>query len=192
MDNTNTCNWALTSVVMRHYHDTEWGIPVHDEQKLFEFLILDAFQAGLSWSTILNKRQHFRYAFDEFDWKKVARYNEAKELELLQNKGIIRNKLKVKAAITNAKAFIKIREEFGSFDTYLWAFVNHKTIVNHYTTMTEVPAVSAEAEALSKDLKKRGFKFVGPTIIYAFMQAAGLVNDHLVSCKRHKEVMAFY
>ncbi len=192
MDNTNTCNWALTTDAMRHYHDTEWGVPVHDEQKLFEFLILDAFQAGLSWSTILNKRQHFREAFDGFDWEKVAVYNEAKELELLQNKGIIRNKLKVKAAITNAKAFIKIREEFGSFDTYLWAFVNHKPIVNHFKTMGDVPAVSPQAEALSKDLKKRGFKFVGPTIIYAFMQAAGLVNDHLVCCKRHKEVMAFY
>lgn len=192
MDNTNTCNWALTSNVMRLYHDTEWGIPVHDDQKLFEFLILDAFQAGLSWSTILNKRQHFRDAFDGFDWEKIAVYTEAKELELLQNKGIIRNKLKVKAAITNAKAYIKIREEFGSFDTYLWAFVNHKPIVNHFETMAQVPAVSAQAEALSKDLKKRGFKFVGPTIIYAFMQAAGLVNDHLVSCKRHKAVMAFY
>lgn len=192
MDNTNTCNWALTSDVMHLYHDTEWGIPVHDERKLFEFLILDAFQAGLSWSTILNKRQHFRDAFDGFDWKKVAKYNIAKEQELLQNKGIIRNKLKVKAAISNAKAFIKIREEFGSFDTYLWAFVNHKPIVNHYTTMADVPAVSAEAEALSRDLRKRGFKFVGPTIIYAFMQAAGLVNDHLVSCRRHKEVMASY
>lgn len=192
MDNTNTCNWALTTDAMRHYHDTEWGVPVHDEQKLFEFLILDAFQAGLSWSTILNKRQHFRAAFDGFDWEKVAIYNEAKELELLQNKGIIRNKLKVKAAITNAKAFIKIREEFGSFDTYLWAFVNHKPIVNHFITMADVPAVSPQAEAISKDLKKRGFKFVGPTIIYAFMQAAGLVNDHLVCCKRHKEVMEFY
>ncbi len=192
MDNTNTCNWALTSNVMRLYHDTEWGIPVHDDQKLFEFLILDAFQAGLSWSTILNKRQHFRDAFDGFDWEKIAVYTEAKELELLQNKGIIRNKLKVKAAITNAKAYIKIREEFGSFDTYLWAFVDHKPIVNHFETMAQVPAVSAQAEALSKDLKKRDFKFVGPTIIYAFMQAAGLVNDHLVSCRRHKEVMAFY
>ena len=192
MDEPNTCNWALTTDAMRHYHDTEWGVPVHDDQKLFEFLILDAFQAGLSWSTILNKRQHFRDAFDAFDWKKVAVYNEAKELELLQNKGIIRNKLKVKAAITNAKAFIKIREEFGSFDTYLWAFVNHEPIVNHYKTMGDVPAVNPQAEALSKDLKKHGFKFVGPTIIYAFMQAAGLVNDHLVSCNRHKEVMAFY
>lgn len=192
MDNTNTCNWALTSNVMRLYHDTEWGIPVHDDQKLFEFLILDAFQAGLSWSTILNKRQHFKDAFDGFDWEKIAVYTEAKELELLQNKGIIRNKLKVKAAITNAKAFIKIREEFGSFDTYLWAFVNHKPIINHFKTMADVPAVTDQAEALSKDLKKRGFKFVGSTIIYAFMQAAGLVNDHLVSCTRHKEVVAFY
>lgn len=192
MDNTNTCNWALTTDAMRHYHDTEWGVPVHDEQKLFEFLILDTFQAGLSWSTILNKRQHFREAFDAFDWEKVAVYNKDKELELLQNKGIIRNKLKVKAAITNAKAFIKIREEYGSFDTYLWAFVNHKPIVHHFKTMGDVPAISPQAEALSKDLKKRGFKFVGSTIIYAFMQAAGLVNDHIVSCKRHKEVMAFY
>lgn len=131
-------------------------------------------------------------AFDGFNWKKVAQYDEPKELELLQNKGIIRNKLKVKAAITNAKAFIKIREEFGSFDTYLWAFVGNTPMVNNYKTMGEIPATNPQAEALSKDLKKRGFKFVGPTIIYAFMQAAGLVNDHLVNCRRHKEVMAFY
>lgn len=192
MDNTKTCNWALTSDVMRLYHDTEWGVPVHNDYKLFEYLILDTFQAGLSWSTILNKRQHFKDCFDGFDWEKIAVYNHAKELELLQNKGIIRNKLKVKAAISNAKAYIKIREEFGSFDTYLWAFANHKPIVNHFETMSQVPAVSTQAEVLSKDLKKRGFKFVGSTIIYAFMQAAGLVNDHLLGCRRHKEVMAFY
>ncbi|SMO33510.1 DNA-3-methyladenine glycosylase I [Saccharicrinis carchari] len=192
MDDNNTCNWALTSKAMLHYHNHEWAVPVHDDRKLFEFLILDAFQAGLSWSTILNKRDNFRMAFDGFNWKKVAQYDEPKELELLQNKGIIRNKLKVKAAITNAKAFIKIREEFGSFDTYLWAFVGNTPMVNNYKTMGEIPATNPQAEALSKDLKKRGFKFVGPTIIYAFMQAAGLVNDHLVNCRRHKEVMAFY
>lgn len=192
MDNNTTCNWALTSDVMRQYHDTEWGIPQHNDQKLFEFLILDAFQAGLSWSTILNKRQNFRDAFDEFDYQKVAVYNEAKVLELLKNEGIIRNKLKIKAAITNAKAFIKVIEEFGSFDTYFWAFVNHKPIVNHRKTMSDVPVFNIQAEAISKDLKKRGFKFVGPTIIYSILQAAGLVNDHLIGCKRHKEVMAFY
>lgn len=177
---------------MLHYHDTEWGIAVHDDQKLFEFLLLEAFQAGLSWSTILNKRENFSEAFNNFDWQEIAKYNEVKELELLQNKGIIRHKLKIKGAISNAQAFIKVRQEFGSFDSYLWAFVDHKPIVNHFKAMSDIPTTTSEAERLSKDLKKRGFKFVGATVIYAFMQATGMVNDHLTNCKRHKEVMAFY
>ncbi len=192
MNNSETCDWCVGSKLMQQYHDTEWGVPVHDDRKLFEFILLDSFQAGLSWSTILNKREHFKLAFDNFDWIKISQYSDSKELELLQNKGIIRNKLKIKATISNAKAFIKVREEFGSFDSYIWNFVNNQPIVNQFKTSDEIPAVSEEAELISKDLKKRGFKFVGPTIIYAFMQAAGLVNDHLISCKRHQEVQTYY
>ncbi|MGQ1787773.1 MULTISPECIES: DNA-3-methyladenine glycosylase I [unclassified Saccharicrinis] len=192
MDKHETCQWGTTSEIMLQYHNTEWGVPVHDDRKLFEYLILDAFQAGLSWSTILNKRENFRKAFDHFDWKKIALYSESKEAELLQDSGIIRNKLKVKAAITNAQAFMKVIEEHGSFDAYIWRFVGNKPIVNQFKTMSDIPAVSPEAEVMSKDLKKRGFKFVGPTIIYAFMQAAGMVNDHIINCKRHEEVKALY
>jgi len=190
--NINICDWALVNEKMIAYHDTEWGVPVHNDLKLFEFLILDAFQAGLSWSTILNKRENFRLAFDKFDWKIVAEYDEAKIESLLNDQGIIRNKLKIKAAVTNAKYFQKVVEEFGSFDKYLWGFIDNKTIVNQHKTMSDIPAVSKEAEIISKDLKKRGFKFVGPTIIYAFMQAAGLVNDHIISCKRYEEVKTHY
>ena len=192
MDNTESCDWGNTSTIMKHYHDTEWGVPVHNDRKHFEFLILDGFQAGLSWSTILNKRESFRKAFDDFDWEKVAVYSDSKESDLLQNKNIIRNKLKIKATITNAKAFIKVREEFGSFDKYIWAFFDNKPIINHHKKMSDIPAVTPMAEVISKDLKKRGFKFVGPTIIYAYMQAAGMVNDHIVSCNRYKEVMQYY
>jgi len=182
------CGWSDDSDMMRHYHDTEWGVPVHDDRKLFEFLILDGFQAGLSWSIVLKKRDAFRAAFDNFDPHRVAIYDEIKISSLLENPGIVRNRLKVNAAVTNARAFLKVQEEFGSFDTYFWSFVNGKMIVNTWETLGQIPAVTREAEVMSKDLKQRGFKFVGPTICYAVMQSAGLVNDHLVSCFRYREV----
>ncbi|MFP4024980.1 MAG: DNA-3-methyladenine glycosylase I [Thiohalospira sp.] len=182
------CGWAKKPLDIE-YHDNEWGVPVHDDQKLFEFLVLDAFQAGLSWSTILAKRENFRKAFDQFDYQKIARYDQKKIDMLLQDAGIIRNKLKINAAISNAKAFLKVQEGFGSFGQYIWTFTDGKTIVNQWKEMIEVPATSKESDAMSKDLKKRGFKFVGSTICYAFMQAAGMVNDHLVSCFRYKEVL---
>ncbi len=182
------CAWTGNNQYHIEYHDNEWGVPVHDDQKLFEFLVLDAFQAGLSWLTILKKRENFREAFDDFDYNKIVCYDEKKEQKLLNNKGIIRNKLKIKATITNAATFIKVQEEFGSFDTYIWSFVNNKTIKNTYKKTEDIPATSKESDAVSKDLKKRGFKFVGSVICYAFMQAAGLVNDHEVSCFRYKEV----
>lgn len=182
------CAWTRNNQFHIEYHDNEWGVPVHDDQKLFEFLVLDAFQAGLSWLTILKKRENFREAFDDFDYNKIADYDEKKEQELINNKGIIRNKLKIKATITNASAFIKVQKEFGSFDTYIWSFVNNKTIKNTYKKIEDIPAASKESDAVSKDLKKRGFKFVGSVICYALMQAAGLVNDHEVSCFRYNEV----
>ena len=182
------CTWTNNNPYNIEYHDNEWGVPVHDDKKLFEFLVLDAFQAGLSWLTMLKKRENFRKAFDDFNYVKIARYDEKKEEELLQDKGIIRNKLKIKATISNAKAFIKIQEEFGSFDKYIWAFTGNKTIKNSYKTIEEIPATSKESDAVSKDLKQRGFKFVGSTICYAFMQAAGMINDHEVSCFRYNEV----
>jgi len=184
----NRCDWAKKPLEIE-YHDNEWGIPVHDDRKLFEFLVLDGFQAGLSWSTILAKRDNFSKAFDDFDYKKIVQYDEKKIESLLQDAGIIRNKLKIKAAISNARAFLKVQEEFGSFDRYIWSFTDGKTMVNHWRTMEEVPATSKESDAMSKDLKKRGFKFVGSTICYAFMQAAGMINDHLVTCFRYKEVL---
>ena len=173
---------------MKEYHNTEWGTPVHDDSKLFEFLVLDAFQAGLSWLTILKKRENFRKAFDNFDYNKIAKYDEKKYDKLMNDAGIIRNKLKIKAAITNAMMFIDIQKEFGSFDKYIWQFVDSKTIHNRWKTMKEIPAKTAVSDLMSGDLKKRGFKFVGSTICYAFMQAAGLVNDHVVGCYRYKEV----
>jgi DNA-3-methyladenine glycosylase I len=183
------CDWpGTTDSKMIDYHDKEWGVPVHDDLKLFEFLLLDAFQAGLSWSTIIQKRHNFRSAFDNFDYKKIAKYSETKIEALLQDAGIIRNKLKVRSSVTNAQLFIKLQEEFGSFDSYIWQFTEGKTIVNKWKTMNEIPATSPESDAMSKDLKKRGFKFVGSTICYAFMQAAGMVNDHTVDCFRYKEV----
>lgn len=177
------CTWAEQSGDLdKEYHDTEWGRPLHDDQKLFEFLILEGAQAGLSWSTVLKKRENYRKAFDQFDPKKVAQYDDKKVEELLQNEGIIRNKLKVASAIRNAKAFLEIQKEFGSFDAYIWQFVGGKPKINSWKSLREIPATTKESDAMSKDLKKRGFNFVGSTICYAFMQATGMVNDHEVSC----------
>jgi len=182
MEQKNRCKWCVGIDIYEKYHDEEWGVPVYDDQKLFEFLILETFQAGLSWITILKKRENFRLAFDHFDYLKVALYTEDKIQELIQNAGIIRNQLKIRAAITNANLFIKIQEEFGSFSNYIWAFTDNKPIVNTPNSLKEVPATSAISDKLSKDLKKRGFKFVGSTVIYAHMQATGMVNDHLADC----------
>ena len=180
------CGWANTELSIR-YHDEEWGVPVHDERTLFEFLILEGAQAGLSWNTILNKRQNYRKAFDGFDPSQIASYDRRKIEKLLQDPGIVRNKLKIGAAVENAKAFLRTQEEFGSFDRYIWQFVDGKPRVNAPKSMKQVPASTAESDAMSKDLKKRGFKFVGSTICYAFMQATGIVNDHVVDCFRYKE-----
>jgi len=182
------CTWPANDELMLQYHDTEWGVPVHDDKKHFEFLVLDCFQAGLSWKTILHRRKHFKKAFASFDVKKVAKFDEDKVLELMQNAGIIRNKLKITGTIKNAKAFIEIQKEFGSFDKYIWQFVNNKTIVTKVKQSSDIRATSPESDAMSIALKKRGLTFVGSTICYAYMQAAGLVNDHLVSCSRFKEV----
>jgi len=168
------------------YHDDEWGVPVHDDRTLFEFLILEGAQAGLSWATILKRRDGYRKAFSNFDVQQIAQYDETKVQELLLDEGIIRNKLKVRGAINNAARFIEVQQEFGTFDKYIWSFVNNHPIINHWKTMTEVPATTPESDALSKDLKKRGFKFVGSTIMYAYMQACGLVNDHTIDCYRYK------
>ena len=184
----NRCGWTNQDLLMIQYHDSEWGVPVHDDRLLFEFIVLDAFQAGLSWSTILKKRENFRVALDNFEVAKIAEYPEQKYISLIQDSGIIRNKLKIKSTINNAKAFLKIQAEFGSFDRYIWQFVGGKTIINQWKTLKELPARTAESDAMSADLKKRGFGFVGSTICYAFMQAAGIVNDHLVSCFRHHEI----
>ncbi len=181
------CNWK-DDELMNTYHDQEWGVPLHNDQKLFEYLVLDAFQAGLSWRTVLYKRENFRKAFDNFDYKKIALYDEAKIEELMLNKGIIRNKLKINSAVTNAISFMKVQDEFGSFDNYIWSFVNNKPLVNKWINLNEIPARTKESDAMSKDMNQRGFKFVGSTICYAFMQAAGLVNDHIVSCFRHNQL----
>lgn len=182
------CEWAGTDPLMVAYHDTEWGVPVHDDRLLFEHLILDGAQAGLSWMTILKKRENYRRAFDHFDARKIAAYDERKLEALLADPGIIRNRQKVTSAISNARAFVSVQEEFGSFDAYIWRFVGGAPIKNGWRTDGEIPAASPESEAMSKDLKKRGFKFVGPTICYAFMQASGMVNDHVVDCFRYDEV----
>ena len=183
----NRCDWgARPDELMMAYHDEEWGVPVHDDRKQFEFLTLESAQAGLSWSTVLRKRENYRRAFADFDPEKVARFNAKKIERLLADPGIIRNRLKVTAAVNNARAFLAVREEFGTFDEYLWDFVDGRPIQNRVKTMKQMPATSKESDALSKDLKQRGFKFVGSTIIYAHMQAVGMVNDHLVSCFRHK------
>ncbi|MFA5010497.1 MAG: DNA-3-methyladenine glycosylase I [Ignavibacteria bacterium] len=186
--NIKDCEWTGNNPLMIEYHDKEWGVPLHDDRKLFEFIILDAFQAGLSWNTIINKRKNFKKAFDNFNVKKIAKYDEKKYELLMNDAGIIRNQLKIRATITNAKAFLKVQKEFGSFDKYIWQFTGGKTIVNKWKTLKEIPAKTKESDAMSKDLLTRGFKFVGSTICYAFMQAAGMVNDHLVSCSRYKEV----
>lgn len=182
------CAWCLKFDQYVQYHDEEWGVPVHDDLTHFEFLILEGAQAGLSWSTILKKREGYREAFANFDPQKVARFTEAKLEKLLLNPAIVRNRLKVFAAVNNAKCFIEVQKEFGSFDQYIWSFVKHKPIVNKWKSLKEIPATSPESDALSKDLIKRGFKFVGSTVMYAHMQACGLVNDHLVDCWRYKLV----
>jgi DNA-3-methyladenine glycosylase I len=185
--NMTRCTWAKTPLDMA-YHDTEWGVPVHDDRTLFEFLILEGAQAGLSWNTILKKRPRYREVFDYFDPAKVALYDEVKVAALLADPGIVRNRLKVAAAIINAQQFIKVQTEFGSFDRYLWSFVDGKPIINHWSTHADIPARTEISNRLSKDLQKRGFKFVGSTICYAMMQAVGLVNDHTLACYRHAQL----
>jgi len=182
------CDWPKDDTLYIEYHDKEWGVPVYDDNKLFEFLILETFQAGLSWITILRKRENFRKAFDYFDYKKIAKYTEAKFESLLLDKGIIRNKLKIKATISNAKAFMEIQKEFGSFSKYIWNFVDGKPIKNEFSLMSELPENTELSDLISKDLKKRGFKFVGSTVVYAHMQATGMVNDHVKDCFRYLEV----
>lgn len=179
------CNWPGEDTLMRAYHDDEWGKPLHDDCKIFEFMVLDAFQAGLSWRTILYKRENFRLAFDNYNAEKIALYDETKIQSLMQDASIVRNQAKIRATVANAKVFLQIQAEFGTFDKYIWQFTNGKTIDNHPKSNAEIPAKSAESDAMSKDLLKRGFKFVGSTICYAFMQAAGMVNDHLEGCQ-HK------
>ena len=191
MSGKKRCAWAESgNELYIQYHDREWGVPVHEDRKQFEFLILEGAQAGLSWSTVLNKREGYRKAFANFDPVKVARFSEKKIETLIQNPSIIRNRLKITAAVSNARAFLAIQKEYGSFDTYIWAFVGGKPLQNRWKTMAEVPATSPESDALSKDLKQRGLKFVGSTILYAHLQAAGLVNDHLLSCFRYRECAA--
>lgn len=188
MNTKYRCGWCVGNSLYETYHDEEWGVPVYDDDTLFEFLILETFQAGLSWITILKKRENFRKAFDHFDYKKIANYRQDKVDSLLQDSGIIRNKLKVKATISNAQAFIKIQKEFGSFSNYIWGFVDGKPIKNSRESLEYVPATTEISDILSKDLKKRGFKFVGSTVIYAHMQATGMVNDHVKGCFRYDEV----
>lgn len=188
----NKCTWSLNSPIEEHYHDTEWGIPVHDDQKLFEFLILEGAQAGLSWSTILKKRDCYLTAFDSFCAEKIARYDAKKITELLNNPGIIRNRLKVNATIGNAQAFLKIQDEVGSFNQYIWQFVNHSPIDNFWKHAEDIPTQTATSILMSQALKKREFKFVGPTICYAYMQAVGMVNDHTVDCFRHQQIIKQY
>ena len=181
------CGWAKGELDIA-YHDQEWGVPVHDDRLLFEFLILEGAQAGLSWSTILKKREAYRIAFDQFDPTIVAKYGAKKQAQLLQNEGIVRNRLKIDSTIGNAKAFLEVQDEFGSFNKFIWQFVDGKPIQNHRKAMSDVPASTAESDAMSKELKKRGFRFVGSTICYAFMQATGMVNDHLIDCFRHSKL----
>jgi len=191
MDNISDkprCPWCLGDDDYIAYHDRQWGVPVHDDQLLFEFLVLEGAQAGLSWLTILKKRSGYRQAFDGFDPRKVAGYDEGKIQSLLENKGIVRNRLKIRAAVENAAAFLKIQEEYGSFDDYIWAFVEGRPLVNNWSRIEQIPTRTPVSEKMSRELKRMGFKFVGPTICYAFMQAVGMVNDHLVSCFRHAEL----
>lgn len=184
MTSEKTCEWPSNDPLMLKYHDEEWGIPLHDDQKLFEFMVLDAFQAGLSWRTVLYKRDNFRKAFHDFDPATIAKYNESDFNRLMADAGIIRNRAKINGTIENARQFLEVQKEFNSFDKYIWQFTGGKTIQNHWKSLNEIPAFSKESDAMSDDLKKRGFKFVGSTICYAFMQAAGMVNDHIVSCWR--------
>lgn len=188
----NRCEWPGADELMLAYHDEEWGVPVQNDQKWFEFMVLDTFQAGLSWRIVLNKREGFRNAFANFEVEKVAQFTPEQMEALREDKSIIRNKLKIKATVTNAQAFMRIQEEFGSFNTYIWDFVGGKPIINQFKSMKEVPAKTDLSDALSKDLYARGFKFVGSTICYAFMQAAGLVNDHRIGCYRHQEITSLY
>jgi DNA-3-methyladenine glycosylase I len=180
------CPWSLSSELMMKYHDEEWGVPIHDDRKLFEFMVLDTFQAGLSWSTILNKRENFKKAFDNFQPEKIARYSDTKIQKLLNDEGIIRNKLKIHGTLNNAKNFIKIQKEYGSFDKFIWQFTGYKTIKNRWKDVKQIPPRTAHSDAMSEALYEKGFKFVGSTICYAFMQAVGIVNDHLVKCHRYK------
>ena len=182
------CSWPANHALAIKYHDEEWGVPVHDDKIHFEFLLLDAFQAGLSWNTILNKRENFRKAFDNFDVRKIVDYNSLKINELLNDAGIIRNRLKIEAAVSNAKAFLTIQEKYGSFDSYIWRFVDGKTIVNQFTDLKNIPPKTTVSDKMSKDLIKNGFRFVGSTICYAYMQAAGMVNDHLTNCFRYYQL----
>lgn len=182
------CAWSTTDPLYIRYHDEEWGVPVHDENKLFEFLILEGAQAGLSWITVLRKRENYRKAFDGFNPEKVARYDGKKIESLLKNPGIIRNRLKINSAIGNAKAFLKVQEEFGSFDSYIWRFVKNKPIRNRWTSLKQIPAHTKESDIMSKDMVNRGFRFVGTTICYSHMQATGMVNDHITSCFRYKQL----
>ena len=188
MQNKIRCQWAGSDSLYLAYHDKEWGVPVRRDKKLFEFLILEGAQAGLSWLTVLKKRENYRKAYDQFDPQKIAHYGAKKVKELLSNDGIIRNRLKIAASITNAQAFLQAQKEFGSFSKYMWGFVGHKPIKNKFRSLNDLPATTKISDALSKDLKARGFKFVGPTIVYAHMQAVGMVNDHVVDCFRYKEV----
>ncbi len=180
------CNWVTTDELYINYHDEEWGKPVYDDQTIFEFLVLESFQAGLSWITILRKRENFRNAFDHFDYRKIVTYTDEKIEELMNNAGIVRNRLKILATINNAQRFMEVQQEFGSFSKYIWGFVNHTPIVNTFKTIKEVPATTDISDELAKDLKKRGFKFLGSTVIYAHMQATGMVNDHITSCFCYK------
>jgi len=186
--NLKRCAWPTNDPLMIEYHDHEWGVPLHDDRKFFEFIVLDSFQAGLSWATILRKRENFRTAFDDFNPALIAGYQAEKINELLNNAGIIRNRAKINATVKNARAFLEVQKEFGTFDRYIWQFVGGKPIVNRWKSITELPAKSLEAEIMSRDLIGRGFSFVGPTTCYAFMQAAGLVNDHEVGCFRYDEI----
>lgn len=179
------CHWCEKDDLYRNYHDNEWGVPVTNDQRMFEFLLLETFQAGLSWYTILAKRENFRTAFDAFDYHKIALYSSDKIEKLMQNPGIIRNRLKIAASVSNAKAYLKVQEEFGTFCNYIWGFVHHQPIVNHWKSMAEIPAKTELSDTISKDLKKRGFKFVGSTVVYAHLQATGIVNDHLVDCWKY-------
>lgn len=188
MGEKNSCQWVNQNPLMKKYHDTEWGVPLHNDLKLFEFLILDTFQAGLSWEITLNKRSGFQKAFDNFDVKKISKYTKKDEQRLKEDTGIIRNSLKIKATIINAKKFLEIQKEFDSFNKYIWKFTNHETLINKFKSLSDIPSQTKESNAMSKDLKKRGFKFIGPTICYAFMQAIGMVNDHTTDCFRYNQL----